>query len=55
MVYDTAIKMSNAMASPITYENISTPNKGKMVILFLKVYSFLKGSKCPNSKLPILS
>lgn len=25
MVYDTAIKMSNAMASPITYENISTP------------------------------
>ena len=25
MVYDTAIKMSNAMASPTTYENISTP------------------------------
>ena len=55
MVYDTAIKMSNDMASPITYENISTPKKGKMVILTLKVSSFLKCSKCPNSKFPILS
>lgn len=25
MVCDAAIKMSNDMASPITYENISTP------------------------------
>ena len=36
-------------------ENISTPKKGKVVILTLKVSSFLKCSKCPNSKFPILS
>lgn len=36
-------------------ENISTPKKEKMVILSLKVSSFLKGSKFPNSKFPILN